>query len=172
MKIILTENQYIKLIESQEVVDKLLDKISEKGFNSLSIDEKKYLDEFSKHTKSGGHPEEFIEPSERFHKNEGMIFTSSFEHIPEIKFIFDNIDEEDDEILIYGKIEYNGSEYIGLLVSDKYGNLVDIDFYDEDKVSETMNDEDGRFQNEIEGIEHEVYSFFEDDVISKIINNK
>ena len=40
MKIIITESQYNFLIENQEVVDRILDKISEKGIKSLSIDEK------------------------------------------------------------------------------------------------------------------------------------
>jgi hypothetical protein len=55
MKIIITESQYNFLVESQEVVDRILDKISERGYESLSIDEKKYLDHFSKHE---GNPDE------------------------------------------------------------------------------------------------------------------
>ena len=40
MKIIITESQYKFLVENQEVVDRILDKISEVGYESLSIDEK------------------------------------------------------------------------------------------------------------------------------------
>ena len=50
MKIIITESQYKFLVENQEVVDRILDKISEIGYESLSIEEQKYLNHFSKHS--------------------------------------------------------------------------------------------------------------------------
>ena len=78
MKIIITESQYNFLIENQEVVDRILDKISEKGIKSLSIDEKRYLDEFSKHK---GDPDEFIDPAERYDERQGEKFTSNFRNI-------------------------------------------------------------------------------------------
>ena len=85
MKIIITESQYNFLLENQEVVDRILDKISEKGIKSLSVDEKRYLDSFSKHK---GRPDEFVDPSESYDNREGEKFTSSFNHIPKIEFVF------------------------------------------------------------------------------------
>ena len=43
-KIIITENQLRLLLENQEYVNSLLDKIGTKGIESLTPSEKKYLD--------------------------------------------------------------------------------------------------------------------------------
>jgi hypothetical protein len=41
---LITESQYKKLLEDQSTVDRILDKISAKGLDSLTDEEKKYLD--------------------------------------------------------------------------------------------------------------------------------
>ena len=87
MKIIITESQYKFLVENQEVVDRILDKISEIGYESLSIDEKKYLNHFSKHE---GNPDEFVDPAERYDERRGEKFTSNFRGMPNITFTFDD----------------------------------------------------------------------------------
>jgi hypothetical protein len=86
MNIILTESQYRILLESQEEVDRILDKISDGGYESLSVDEKRYLDAFSKHK---GRPDEFVDPSQSYDEREGEKFIYSFNNIPKIEFIFD-----------------------------------------------------------------------------------
>ena len=45
---IITESQYKQLLEDMEVVDRILDKISAQGKDSLTPAEKKYLDDYSK----------------------------------------------------------------------------------------------------------------------------
>ena len=45
---IITESQYKQLLEDMEVVDRILDKISAKGKDSLTPEEKTYLDKYSK----------------------------------------------------------------------------------------------------------------------------
>jgi hypothetical protein len=45
---IITESKYRQLLEDMEVVDRILDKISAKGKDSLSDEEKEYLDKYSK----------------------------------------------------------------------------------------------------------------------------
>jgi len=50
----LTESDLTRIVnrvinENQEEVDRILDKISDGGYGSLSIDEKRYLNAFSKH---------------------------------------------------------------------------------------------------------------------------
>ena len=48
---LITESQYIQLIEDMSVIDRILDKISAQGIDSLTPEEKKYLDT------NGGSPE-------------------------------------------------------------------------------------------------------------------
>lgn len=167
MNIIITESQYRILLENQEEVDRILDKISDGGYESLSIDEKRYLDAFSKHE---GRPDDFINPSEKNDEREGEKFTSSFEHIPTIEFVFDYEEQNDDETALYGTIQFRDKEYIGGLFLNKNGRLIDFDFYDINEEPTSIHDNVGRFQDDIEGIEHEVKMFFEDEVIPSLIN--
>jgi hypothetical protein len=45
---LITESQYTQLIENEELVDRILDKISKSGLNSLTYTEKEYLDKYGK----------------------------------------------------------------------------------------------------------------------------
>jgi hypothetical protein len=167
MNIILTESQYRILLENQEEVDRILDKIGHGGYESLSVDEKRYLDSFSKHK---GRPDEFVDPSESYDNREGEKFTSSFNHIPKIEFVFDYEEQNEDETTLYGTIYFKDKEYIGGLFLNKMGHLIDFDFYDINEDPKSIHDDVGRFQDEIEGMKHEVKMFFEDDVIPALKN--
>ena len=167
MNIILTESQYRILLENQEEVDRILDKIGDGGYESLSVDEKRYLDSFSKHK---GRPDEFVDPSESYDNREGEKFTSSFNHIPKIEFVFDYEEQNEDETTLYGTIYFKDKEYIGGLFLNKMGHLIDFDFYDINEDPKSIHDDVGRFQDEIEGMKHEVKMFFEDDVIPALKN--
>ena len=166
MNIIITESQYRILLENQEEIDRILDKISDGGYESLSTDEKRYLDAFSKHE---GRPDDFVDPSESYDEREGEKFTSSFNHIPKIEFVFDYEEQTENETEVYGTKFYQDQEYIGGLFLNKMGYLIDFDFYDINEEPKSINDEVGRFQDEIEGIENEVKMFFEDEVIPSLI---
>ena len=167
MNIILTESQYHILLENQEEVDRILDKIGDGGYESLSVDEKRYLDSFSRHK---GRPDEFVDPYESYGNREGDKFTSSFNHIPKIEFVFDYKEQNEDETTLYGTIYFKDKEYIGGLFLNKMGHLIDFDFYDINEDPKSIYDDVGRFQDEIEGIKHEVKIFFEDDVIPALKN--
>jgi hypothetical protein len=54
---VITENEFIKLLENASIVNNILDKISSKGINSLTPEEKNYLDNYSKGKK------DLIEPT-------------------------------------------------------------------------------------------------------------
>lgn len=45
---LITESEYKKLLENQTIINKILDKISEKGIESLTPEEKEYLTKYSK----------------------------------------------------------------------------------------------------------------------------
>ena len=168
----LTESDLTRIVnrvinENQEEVDRILDKISDGGYRSLSVDEKRYLNAFSKHE---GRPDDFVDPSEQYDESEkeGEKFTSSFKHIPTIEFVVTSIEKKTKNLyILYGTIQFNNKEYIGGLYLNKLGKLIDFDFYEEPK---SIHDNVGRFQDDIEGIENEVTMFFEDEVIPSLIN--
>jgi hypothetical protein len=166
MKIIITESQYKFLVESQEVVDRILDKISEVGYESLSIDEKKYLNQFSKHE---GNPDEFVDPAERYDERRGEKFTSNFRGMPNITFTFDDEEVEGNQSILHGTIEFGDKVYWGVLIVNKLGHLIDLDFVDSDYDMSPSDENVDRFQDHIEGMEHEVKMFFEDDVIPNLL---
>ncbi len=58
---IITEGQYKKLLEDMEVVNRILDKISAQGKDSLTPKEKSYLDKYSKGKKNINKPIYFID---------------------------------------------------------------------------------------------------------------
>jgi hypothetical protein len=161
MKYLITESQYEILLENQNYVDSLLDKISERGYNSLSIDEKKYLKYYSEHTKQGGRPDEFVDPSERYDEREGEVIEDEISGLP-IQFTFSEEIDNGDEVEYYGEIKFNGDEYFGIIISDERGHLVDYDFYS------VLSDDDVRLQDNLEGLEHEVSLFFSEKVLPQL----
>jgi hypothetical protein len=117
---IITESKYRQLLEDMEIVDRILDKISAKGKDSLSDEEKEYLDKYSKGDKdlkppTSGATEVYVgEPYSELYKienfptmgrPEGLIFDCSttdtecedypkYQELisnPKFKFIIDKI---------------------------------------------------------------------------------
>ena len=158
MKYLITESQYQLLLENQEYVDSLLDKITDKGYDSLSIDEKRYLKYYSEHTNKGGNPDEFVDPSEVYDEREGEVFKGMLADQP-IEFTFSEEVIEDDDIDYYGEIKFGGKEFFGTFTTDRNGYLKGVDFPNVD------DEEDYRLQDIIEGLEHELEMFFYEDVI-------
>jgi hypothetical protein len=161
MKYLITESQYEILLENQKYVDSILEKISESGYDSLSIDEKRYLKYYSEHTSKGGDPEEFIDPSEVYDEREGEVFKGMLADQP-IQFTFSEEVIEDDDIDYYGEIKFGAKEYFGTFTTDRNGYLKVVDFYNVD------DEDDYRLQDVIEGLEHELEMFFYEDVIKHL----
>jgi len=53
MKIVITESQYQKLVENIEIIDDILDKMGEIGYENLENDEKMTLNRYSEWLNSG-----------------------------------------------------------------------------------------------------------------------
>lgn len=161
MRIIISETQYLKMTKNSKVIDTILDKIINK--EKLFIDEKKCLDAYSKHIRDGGDPDEFKCPEPEYDDREGRVFESSFPNLPMIKFTFSEELKNDNEIQYFGEIQFEGEEYLGVIITDKRGFLIGYDFYN---VSDELNDYS--FNDEIEGLEHEVEVFFQDEIIPEL----
>jgi len=160
MKYLITESQYEILLENQKYVDSILDKISENGYDSLSIDEKRYLDEFSKYN---GDPDEFVYSSDEYDEREGQVIEGEISGLP-IEYTFSEESDNKEGIGYYGGLKFDDDEYFGVVISDERGHLVGYDFYS------VLSDEDVRLQDNIEGLEHEISLFFSEKVLPEIHN--
>ena len=160
MKFLITEKQFEKLVENQKVVDSLLDKISEEGYESLSIDEKRYLDEFSKHE---GDPDEFVDPLDRHDEREGESFEGEVDGKP-IQYTFSEESYNKYGIGLYGEIKYDDDEYLGVIIINKNGTVEDFDFYS------VISNGDVRLQNQLDDkSQYELLLFFEEEVVPFLI---
>lgn len=165
-KIIITENQLNLLLENQEYINSLLDKIGSEGIESLTPSEKRYLDGLSKHQ---GHMDDYVNPNfeDDYDDRRGEKISSSVQRLPKVQFVFDYEEREGDEILLYGSVYFQGNEYIGVIVTNESGNLLDFDFhiaeldFDDTEVTNLLDD--------AKGLKNEFSVFFENDVIPSLM---
>ncbi len=165
-KIIITENQLRLLLENQEYINSLLDKINDKGIETLTPSEKKYLDGLSSHE---GHMDDYSDPNyeDDYDERRGQKIVSSVPNLSKMYFVFDYEEREGDEILLYGTIYFNNNEYNGVIITNETGTLVNFDFQAvEFDHNETMAT---NLLDELEGLEYELMVFLENDVISSLM---
>jgi len=165
-KIIITESQLTLLLENQEYINSLLDKISDKGIETLTPSEKKYLDGLSSHE---GHMDDYSDPNyeDDYDERRGQKIVSSVPNLSKMYFVFDYEEREGDEILLYGTIYFNNNEYNGVIITNETGTLINFDFQDvELDHNETMATS---LLDELEGLEYELMVFLENDVISSLM---
>jgi hypothetical protein len=161
MKFIITEKQYNLLKES---LDDVLDLYSKKGRGEkLKPSEMDVLRAFDKFQKKGGDPEDFVFNQDDVYdtdEREGMKFKYDLKGRP---FTFEFSEEmvDNGEVGYYGEVTLNGDEFLGVIVTDERGYLLDYDFYS------TLSDDDVRLQNILkdENSESEIQNFFQEEVI-------
>lgn len=164
MKFIITQKQYNLLKES---LDDILDLYSKKSKGeTLRPSEMDMLRAFDKHQKKGGNPEDFVFNQDDVYdmdEREGMKFKYNLKGRP-FRFEFSEEIDKGDEIEYYGEVTFNGDEFLGVIVTDKRGYLVDYDFYS------TLTDDDVRLQNILkdEDSEAEIQNFFQEEVIPSL----
>jgi hypothetical protein len=86
---IITESKYKQLLEDMEVIDRILDKISSQGKDSLTPEEKEYLDKYSKGET------DLTEPSDDVEKQDTTP--------PNLKMVKDDYKSRKDELKAMGK---------------------------------------------------------------------
>ena len=183
MKIVITESQYHKLVENIQIIDDILDKMGEIGYENLENDEKMTLNKYSEWLNSGQKGEFMTQNDQEMGKWEAKIgeeYTTYLEDGSEFSFRFDYEDILDDENLYYGSVNWHGEEWIGLIATDKKGNLTEIDFVlDQDSFQTYDSDDDlagydeskeKRLTDELKDQGARVKYFFEEEVIPTLMD--
>ena len=138
---IITESQYKQLLEDMEVVNRILDKISSQGKDSLTPEEKTYLDKYSK----GEEDIEEPSPDENAEIHDDLVvkfYPSYYKNEKTYKFFYCEKGLADEFTTVDGK---KVKEIIG------YSNFVDIP--DDKKWILGMPDPYSELEKEIPGLE-------------------
>lgn len=106
---------------SQDIIDRILDQVSQHGEESLSPSQKKKLDDFS----SG---KSLDYDKSKYRDRPGVTFESEDE--PKITFVLRESIETDEGFEYLGDVEFMGNLYTGFITSDSDDNLTSIEFED------------------------------------------
>ena len=183
MKIVITESQYRILMENVQIIDDILDKLGKIGYENLENDEKMTLNRYSEWLNSGKKGDfmgEITPKNDDYDAKIGEKYTTNLSDGSEFSFIFDYEGLLDKENLYHGTVKWGGEEWIGLIATDKKGNLKEIDFVlDQDLESYDADDEfagydDGnekRLQDEMDKKDlAQIKYFFMEEVIPNLGN--
>jgi hypothetical protein len=126
MKIVLTESQINILMENQDVFFNLVRKIKSGGMESLKPSELTLYNKYTKHLKKGGELDDF-EDVDEYDEKYGMVITSEIPDLQDLKFIYDEtMDLDDEEIESDPKL--NGTVSIGGQVGWEEDDMYVISF--------------------------------------------
>ena len=186
MKIIITETQYRFLVENTQEIDQILEKISKIGYENLENEEKMTLNRYSEwlngDKKVDFNPKntDFEGKTPDFEDKEGEKYTTYLRDGSEFSFKYDYSDILTDENLHYGSVKWHGEEWVGVIVTDKNGKLTEIDFVLESNGYQTYDSDDEfagydekkevRLQNELGDDIHQVKYFFQEEVITNLMD--
>ena len=186
MKIIITESQYRFLVENTQEIDQILEKISKIGYENLENEEKMTLNRYSEwlngDKKVDFNPKntDFEGKTPDFEDKEGEEYTTYLRDGSEFSFKYDYSDILTDENLHYGSVKWHGEEWVGVIVTDKNGKLTEIDFVLESNGFQTYDFDDEfagydekkevRLQNELGDDIHQVKYFFQEEVITNLMD--
>lgn len=182
MKYIITESQFKMLKENREKFDSLFNKIADEGWESLTPQEQDYIKRFSEWSTSGKKGE-FQDPEEseptNYEEKVGEEFKTTLIDGTEFTFIFDYADMLKNENLFFGTVLWSGEEWVGLIGTNKNGNLTEIDFimdqefqsYDSNDVGAGYDEsQEVRLVNELDKKDvHKIKYFFEEEVIPNLM---
>ena len=124
--------------ENDEMTNRILDKISEVGYENLSKSEKQFLDNKSKDV----HDDEL---EDVLNIDSGYEFNDTIDDV-DIKFIYDGTEEWDDDPVEYkhmGEFFIDGENYYATMYTDEDLNVHSFDLHDgEDYVDLNVDLED------------------------------
>lgn len=109
-----------------EEIDRILDKISSDGIESLTVFEKKYLNTYSQHK---GHDSEFIDPEtirDVEDEKRGVEITSEIPSLNGVTFRYeDRLDLDENEFEVAGDLMVDDEKYYVMFLTNKSGELLD-----------------------------------------------
>lgn len=123
--IVITEEQLKVLLESQAEIDRILDKISDEGMDSLTIDEKKYLDAFSKHE---GHADDFVSPEQKRdmeHEKKGKKIQTWIPQLEGVEFVYEDSLDDEETKQIAGDLYLDDKTFYLMFEMNSKGKLMD-----------------------------------------------
>jgi hypothetical protein len=183
MKIVITESQYHKLVENIGIIDDILDKMGKIGYENLENNEKTTLNKYSEWLNSGKKGEfmgEITPKNDDFNPSEGDEYTTYLKDGSEFSFKYDYEDILPSENIYYGTVKWHGEEWVGLIATDKRGDLKEIDFildqdsfqtYDSDDEFAGYNEENEKsLEDELGNDIHQVKYFFQEEVIPNLMD--
>lgn len=150
--IIVTEQQLSRIVKlisetdstSQDIIDRILDQISQHGEESLTPKQQKYLKDFGV-----GESLEYDKP--KFRDRPGVNFESQEE--PTVSFTLMETIETDEGHEYLGDVEFQGNEYTGFITADGNENLISIEFENLETQKDLLEDAGSDVQH--------IVSFFE-----------
>ena len=157
------------ITENYPIVNSILDKMSEYGYQNLENEEKIILNKYSEWLNSGknGDFEEIINPKTiDYGQKEGNKFTTILADDSEFVFKYDYTDELEDEDIHYGVVYWNDQEWVGLFATDKGEKITEIDFV----CDEDFSGNEERLQDTLGKQIYQVRMFFEDEVLPGLMN--
>ena len=151
MKIILTESQINLLMEDEDVFFNLVKKIKSEGIDSLKPSELTLYRKYNKFLKKGGDLKDFVDVDE-YDDNYGTVVTSDIPELHNLKFIYEEVDDLDDDYIendpqLSGMVSFGGQ--VGWTEDDMYtisfaitpkGLLVDYVISNMDDFKESSNE--------------------------------
>jgi hypothetical protein len=171
-KIIVTESQMKFIIENEDYINQLIDKIGQSGRDSLTVSEKKYLEGLSSHEGPLKYYQGPADEYSMYDYQRGERIKSNLPNIPEMEFKYDyqEVDKESgkNEILIFGSIFFGGEEYYGYIAATPDGNLVEYEFQI-GEIGYDLLDDYENLMDELQGLEHEFEAFLEESVIPRFV---
>ena len=156
-KIILSENEYVKLLKfvlseslspGEGEIDRILDKISQSGMESLSSEERQTLENFSK----GILPKETSNIEDSINRGSDL-WVFEFPGMPSFKFRYESTNSNEDEIIHTGYLSVDQNDYYGEIYCDTEGNFQTCDF---ENTTEGTN-----LYEDYEGLEHDIEVFLD-----------
>ncbi len=123
------------IVENDEITNRILDKISEVGYENLSKSEKQFLDNKSK----GVHDDEL---EDVLNIDSGYEFNDTIDDL-DIKFIYDETEEWDDDPVEYkhvGDLYVEDDVYSVSMYTDEDLNVHSFDLHDGEDFVELIDD--------------------------------
>ena len=139
---------------TNDILNDILDQISEYGEESLTPKQRKQLKDFS-----AGQTLDYDKPKNRDRKM--VKFEKTLPNLPKITFILMETFETDDGFEYLGSLDFNGKEYTGFFVVDSENKVESIEFENYETKKDLFEDS--------EGLEQEIVVYF-DEIADELSN--